>query len=1061
MTVTLHQVPLADSLLKSMSRDLLAGSPAMDPGNCLVLLPSSRACRTLEHVLLDQAPGSALLLPRILTMTQWLQATALQVGMPLDDLPDDRIRPLALAPLLAEQPWLEDHPESAPGLAVDFIHMFDEARMEGCQKILLDGRDDQESLLAGCGAAETEAVLQDVRKVREAWRLYRSVLARDRTDVLVDLAALCGAEDAPRLPGVARVLAGGFGRLTRLHSRLLRAAFQTGQEAVLYLPCAGEDLDRAFCATWSAGSQSPGTDPFSPTRRLRKQLEAVMRLEPASTPDCRETGLASGSTLRQRLDAVTTDRSSLNPGGRMTLLPCPDPETESRLVVDLVVRHLHGSVGPVEPLAVATPDPLLAARILAMLQEAGIDADNSLGSPLGTLPAGLLVRHILRAVLTDLRAESLLEVLTHPFVSLPVKQGSHEQWTLRLEQMFRHAEGPQTGLAGLGRRAAERDEVVRSKFGRHDPGMAAFVNLVAEAFDPLLEKRGAGRAPWREYVAALQVCWRALTGSRPLIGPQTRQDELALMRVWDMLEANAGCLKPVTLADFTTALGRLLSAEMVVPHRQRNLPVMVTGLIEARLEKYEHLILAGLKDSVFPAPVHRQPLLTPRVLGHLGLPGWQEHAGLDAELFLRLLHNAAQVTLTWPREEAGQPILPSPLVSRLALALGMDIDGDLQGLQKGIPLWRRQEPDSRGIVAAQLRADEESQPTTALVDARPQLLLSWSALRMWQECPYRFLLERRFALTREDDLRREFSRLDYGSLVHGALQAFLEPGGPGLAALENGDEAGALAALDQAALDRFSPGAEELPVRRLWLDSFRRAMPSVVQVERERMRTWRPHLLEQRFVLPLPDLAKWAENLCLGIAADPALQPRGGWAAAREQGAAILLRGTVDRLDVHRVQAGVIAVLDYKTGKPPTPSRVKDLEELQVVLYAAAAEAGALDGGLQNVMVAEGAYYQIGEERSGPPPKPHLDGTTSAGRMLLALGTVRLIDLALAAADPQAEYPLLPRVAEQEVKAPLPCRNCDLRGVCRLEEMDRDTDRLPPDLWLDLDRIIHQREGSF
>ena len=61
--------------------------------------------------------------------------------------------------------------------------------------------------------------------------------------------------------------------------------------------------------------------------------------------------------------------------------------------------------------------------------------------------------------------------------------------------------------------------------------------------------------------------------------------------------------------------------------------------------------------------------------------------------------------------------------------------------------------------------------------------------------------------------------------------------------------------------------------------------------------------------------------------------------------------------------------------------------------------------------------------------------------------------LALGAADPDAVHPLLPRAAAEEVTGALPCKWCDLRGACRIEE------RCPtPAVAVQLDKIVNARE---
>jgi len=87
-------------------------------------------------------------------------------------------------------------------------------------------------------------------------------------------------------------------------------------------------------------------------------------------------------------------------------------------------------------------------------------------------------------------------------------------------------------------------------------------------------------------------------------------------------------------------------------------------MVEARLEQFDHLILSGLREGSFPAKPERPILLNARLRKKLGLPRWQDALARDAELFLRLVHNAPSVLLTWAREDGGKPCLPSPFMLR-------------------------------------------------------------------------------------------------------------------------------------------------------------------------------------------------------------------------------------------------------------------------------------------------------------------------------------------------------------------------------------------------------------
>jgi len=1024
----LCRIPFTDNLLQRLARDLstaLSGTDSGDLTGGLVLLPSSRACLTLQHELLDESLRESgrgtLLLPRIVTVAQWSDEMAAVLGMTADHLPDDRIRSLILARELMKLPWLIDNPESAPGLAAEFIGLFDEIRRHRQDTLLLDAHSTTR-VLEKAAPAEAEIIAGDLGRIHEVWDCYRRLVPRDSVDRLADLAHQLAEAGVPG-PAPELVVVAGFNRMDPVRAELLRAAMAHGRESRLYLPEAAGPLARLFLATWSPGSL--GTDPMAPAR-----LSEVL-LVPGSEKTIVEKEV---TTLKQRLDAL---REEGLPDHLPTFHPSGDPEAESRRVAHRVAEILSGPDGATRSLAVAVGDPRLAARITAQLRDAGIDVDNTHGQSLASLPAGLLLRFMLRAVLTDLRPEPLLEVLTHPYVNLPLNEGTHGTWTLSLERMFRRHPGSSGGLAGLRRQAAERDQSARNISGQQGPGLVAFVEAVAAAFAPLLALGGA--QTWDRWADAVREAWAVLAPDYGLGEKKDRPDVTAASRLLDSLKADAGLLPPVDLAEFAADLGRLLAGENVPPHRARNLPVLVTGLVEARLESFDHLIIAGLRDGVFPARPTRPLLLSGGLRDRLGLPGWRDALSRDAEVFLRLLHNAPDVQLTWTTEEEGQPALRSPFVSRMQIALQQETLAEDDSL-----LWRRDEvPWSELETAAAAFAAEDPAPP-ALAAVRPLIKLSWSALRQWRDCPYRFLLERGFALRKEEEVQEEFGRLEYGSLVHEALADFLDPLGPGYAALADGDQAAAEAGLRDLAREKFTPGADDLPLRHLWLDSFLRAVTPLVAYEIDRFQAWRPVALEEEFDMPLGDLAAWVSREAASCGWDPELPALSGHAAD------IVLRGSIDRIDRRQDGTGAVGVIDYKTGKPPSVRKVEALDEMQVLLYAAAVEAGGVKvtGG-----VSEGFYYAVNEERPGGPAKPHLAGDTDEGRLLLVRGAARLVELAVQAGDPAGTFPLLPREIAGEGDANLPCDYCDFRGACRLEERD-----LPPGTERKLDKLVNSKD---
>ena len=105
MTFEIHHSPFEKDLLKHLAQDLqatLPGAQNNDFSKAKVILPSSRACQTLGHVLLESQSGNSILLPQAMTMTQIMEELAVTLGFSSTEYPDDLVRPGHIFPLRAD-----------------------------------------------------------------------------------------------------------------------------------------------------------------------------------------------------------------------------------------------------------------------------------------------------------------------------------------------------------------------------------------------------------------------------------------------------------------------------------------------------------------------------------------------------------------------------------------------------------------------------------------------------------------------------------------------------------------------------------------------------------------------------------------------------------------------------------------------------------------------------------------------------------------------------------------------------------------------------------------------
>ena len=73
--------------------------------------------------------------------------------------------------------------------------------------------------------------------------------------------------------------------------------------------------------------------------------------------------------------------------------------------------------------------------------------------------------------------------------------------------------------------------------------------------------------------------------------------------------------------------------------------IVIWGLLEARLQKADLLILGGLNEGVWPALAAPDPWLAPRVRADLGLPVLEYRTGLAG------LHHRAIRAVAWQSKQ--------------------------------------------------------------------------------------------------------------------------------------------------------------------------------------------------------------------------------------------------------------------------------------------------------------------------------------------------------------------------------------------------------------------------
>ncbi|PVX30928.1 double-strand break repair protein AddB [Sphingomonas pokkalii] len=398
---------------------------------------------------------------------------------------------------------------------------------------------------------------------------------------------------------------------------------------------------------------------------------------------------------------------------------------------------------------------------------------------------------------------------------------------------------------------------------------------------PLETVFAGGTQPLPALVAMLREAAQSLGGDMLW----SREDGRAAAGLLDELEREAAHGPALADPQSLAPLLRTLMDEVAVRPPQGGHPrLAILGLIEARLHSADLMILGGLNEGVWPGLPAPDPWLAPRIRAELGLPGLERRIGVSAhDLAIGL--GARHVLLTRARRDASAPTIASRFWLRLeALSGGLERADDLAAWMAAIDAPDAHRPAAR---------PEPAPPASA----RPKAISVTEVDRLKAD-PYAFYARRMLRLMPLDPVDADPSAAWRGTAVHDVLQKWFEE--------------------EDCRPDRLRARAE--------------AMLADTRTHPLIRALWQPRLIE-------------AIDWIAGQLTENAAKNRRVLAVEQDgkiEIAGVTLRGKFDRVD--RLGDGSLAIVDYKTGQPPSTRAVKAGFSLQLGLLGLIAERGGFQG---------------------------------------------------------------------------------------------------------------------
>ncbi|WP_338468539.1 double-strand break repair protein AddB [Novosphingobium sp. ZN18A2] len=426
--------------------------------------------------------------------------------------------------------------------------------------------------------------------------------------------------------------------------------------------------------------------------------------------------------------------------------------------------------------------------------------------------------------------------------------------------------------------AGVRDHLRGTGIARRFPQLAQWWDEPATALSPLFQR--TDDVTLGEWLALLAEVAEDLCGEALWSRPDGRA--LAqFIEQWSLAAANARLA--VRPAELPALLRDALDEVAVRPPWGGHPRLAIYGLLEARMSRADLVICGGMAEGVWPGVPSVDPLLAPAVLRALGIPGADFRIGLAAHDLAAAL-GAPEVVLSHAARDAEGPAIPSRFLLRIRAMLG-DRASKAHEETRAVAL--------AGAIDDAPQSAPYPQPMPMPSAEQRRVDIAVTALDRLRGDPYQFYAASILRLKTLDPLDSDPTPAWRGMAVHEILQLWHEAGTP----------PGELIPLAERKLAEMST------------HPFMAAL-------------WRPRLV---------NALAWVEehtDALLGQGRKPALWEQ--WGDIRVDG--IKVFGRADRID--RLEDGSLAIVDYKTGMPPSARMVREGFSLQLGLIGLIAREG-------------------------------------------------------------------------------------------------------------------------
>lgn len=429
------------------------------------------------------------------------------------------------------------------------------------------------------------------------------------------------------------------------------------------------------------------------------------------------------------------------------------------------------------------------------------------------------------------------------------------------------------------------------------PDLEDLITRIEQVFSPLTALNN-GLHNVGDYLTALVSVAESLGNERDIW--LYEDGEAASLLLSDM-NTYASLLPHIDLPSMRGILNQLMLG-VPVRHPVLHPRLLILGQLEARMIQTDVMILGSLNEGSWPAEPAHDPWMSRPMRKEFGLPSPERSIGLAAHDFVQSICSP-RVFITRSNKVEGAPTVPSRWLQRLETML--QAAGLAPPLDHTYKAWARKLQEHDGPMEPAARP--EPRPP---LQRRP-LTLSVTWIERWLRNPYQVYIRKILRLDPLEPLDQDTTAAERGSLAHAILKDFIE-------AYPDHLPPSAHAEFIRIARQQMDDLETDPAQREYWWPRLERLATWFIDNERTWRTSAKPWKVEAHGEIKLPI-------------------SRGNFT----------LFARADRID--RLRDGSAAIIDYKTGQPPSATAIASGEDSQIPLEGLILRKGGFDQGVTRV----------------------------------------------------------------------------------------------------------------